>query len=86
MKAGFKVLDCELDWGGAGTCSVDFEQNQIFQQSHWRQDFKPRQQDILEFIRAVIQHFCWLSSNKTRVQVKMPLKIVKVLLKQWGFF
>lgn len=76
MKVGFKVLDCELDCGGAGMCSVDFEQNQIFQQSHWRQDFKLWQQDILEFSKAVIQYFCWLSSIKTRVQVKMPLKIV----------
>lgn len=41
MKVGFKVLDCELDRGGAGQCSVDFEQNQILQQNHYRQNFKP---------------------------------------------
>lgn len=72
MKVGFKVLDCELDWGGAGTCSVGFEQNQILQQNQWRQNLKPWQQDLLEFIKAVSQHFCLQSSNKTRVQVKCP--------------
>jgi len=31
MRVGFEVLDSELDWGGASTCSVDFEENQILQ-------------------------------------------------------
>ena len=81
MKVGFKVLDCALDWGGPGTRSVEFEQNQILQQNHWRQNFKPRQQDLLEFIKAVSQDFCLRSSNKTRVQVKCPWKL---LLKQFS--